>query len=134
MVDMIEQEATLNSPFSFERHKRVFHNYFEVVILEDGTIEYAVPSHQEKLITLACERLHCTRDELSERCPHEYWGDYNVWLAMQAHAICVWDAFAQGVFNVAQLESLGRCKKERLFKGALPDKTGEIWRGFSIHA
>ena len=128
---MIEQEATLNSPFSFERHKRTFQNYFEVVILEDGTIEYAVPSHQEKLIALACERLHCTRDELSERCPYEYYCDYNVWLAMQAHAICVWDAFAQGVFNDAQLESLKRCKKEHLFKGMLPDKTGEIWRGFS---
>ena len=132
MVDGIVQEETLHSPFSFERHKSVFVNYFEVVILEDGTIEYAVPSHQEKLIALACERMGCTREELVAKCPHEYWGDYNLWLAMQANAICVWNCFAQGVFNEAQLATLKRCKRERLFSGALPTKTGEIWRGYQL--
>lgn len=40
--------------FDLEKHKQTYVQYLEVVILEDGTVEYAVPSHQEKLIALAC--------------------------------------------------------------------------------
>ena len=36
--------------FDLEKHKQTYVQYLEVVILEDGTVEYAVPSHQEKLI------------------------------------------------------------------------------------
>ena len=38
--------------FDLEQHKQTYVQYLEVVILEDGTVEYAVPSHQEKLIAL----------------------------------------------------------------------------------
>ena len=38
--------------FDLEKHKQTYVQYLEVVILEDGTVEYAVPSHQEKLIAL----------------------------------------------------------------------------------
>ena len=38
--------------FDLEKHKQTYVQYLEVVILEDGTVEYAVPSHQEKLIEI----------------------------------------------------------------------------------
>lgn len=43
--------------FDLEKHKQTYVQYLEVVILEDGTVEYAVPSHQEKLIALWSIRL-----------------------------------------------------------------------------
>ncbi len=42
--------------FDLEQHKQTYVQYLEVVILEDGTVEYAVPSHQEKLIALSRQK------------------------------------------------------------------------------
>jgi len=55
----------LNSDFDIEQHKKTFIHYLEVVIDGNGKIMYAVPSHQEKLITLAREKLNVTREELN---------------------------------------------------------------------
>lgn len=56
MSDYDLQQKILHSPFSITVHKRTFTNYLEVVITSDGTIMYAVPSHQEMLIYLACKK------------------------------------------------------------------------------
>lgn len=61
------------SDFSVEKHKQTFIHYLEVVIDENGKIMYAVPSHQEKMISLACEKLNVTREELNTICPQEYY-------------------------------------------------------------
>ena len=66
------QEEVLHSAFDIETHKKTFVNYLEVVITPDGTIEYAVPSHQEKLIRIATEKLSVSRQELYDMCPIEY--------------------------------------------------------------
>ncbi len=42
----------LHSAFDLEKHKVTFINYLEVIILENGDIVYAVPSHIEKLIEI----------------------------------------------------------------------------------
>lgn len=55
-------EYSIYSDFDMECHKNTFTNYLEVVIGENGKIMYAVPSHQEKLIKLACEKLNVTRE------------------------------------------------------------------------
>ena len=52
----MDKLKVLHSPFDVKVHKATFVNYLEVVILEDGTVEYAVPSHQEKMIRLGCEK------------------------------------------------------------------------------
>src|SRR5690606_29819 len=65
----MNEQQVLHSPFDMETHKNTFINYLEVVIDADGTIMYAVPSHQEKLIRLACERHGLSRDELNDLCP-----------------------------------------------------------------
>lgn len=42
-----KQYEVLHSPFDLETHKATFVNYFETVILPDGKIEYAIPSHDK---------------------------------------------------------------------------------------
>lgn len=113
---MNEQEV-LHSPFNIETHKKTFINYLEVVILKDGTVEYAVPSHQEKLVALAINKLNITRQELEDMCPQEFYFDYNVWLASLTDTICVWNDFYQGVLNEQQRETLEKLKSENLYIG-----------------
>ena len=46
---MKSQDEILHSPFDMKTHKENFINYLEVIILENGTIEYAIPSHIKNL-------------------------------------------------------------------------------------
>lgn len=112
----MDRFTVLNSPFDIDIHKATFINYLEVVILEDGTIEYAVPSHQEKLIKIACKRLNVTRAELNRMCPRNYWADFITWLCDQSHAIAVWNTFYQGSPNELQMESLYKLQEADLLK------------------
>lgn len=47
--------------FDLQKHKSHFINYLEVIVKPDGEVVYAVPSHQEKLIELACLKLRVNR-------------------------------------------------------------------------
>ena len=49
--------------FDIEKHKQTYINYLEVMILRDGTIVYAVPSHQMKAEQLCCEQLGITQKD-----------------------------------------------------------------------
>lgn len=60
---MTDQEI-LHKPFDLETHKKNFINYFEAVILKDGTVEYAVPSHTEYVYKTMIKNLNITREEL----------------------------------------------------------------------
>lgn len=46
----------LHSPFDIKVHKLTFINYLEVVISPEGVVEYAVPSHSEKLLQVYMEK------------------------------------------------------------------------------
>lgn len=46
------QQEVLHSPFDIETHKQTFVSYLEVVISPEGTVEYAVPSHSDKLVEI----------------------------------------------------------------------------------
>lgn len=83
----------LYSPFDIEQHKQNFVDYLEVVVFPDGHIEYAVPSHQEKLIAVCMEELGITRDELNKRCPKEYYFDFMTWLCNVSHCVSVWNEY-----------------------------------------
>lgn len=107
----------LHSAFDIETHKRTFVNYLEAVILEDGTIEYAVPSHQEKLISLCTEILKVTRQELINLCPPIYYGDFTRWLCEKSNSISVWNDFYIGCANEAQRKSLRLLKENGIYKG-----------------
>ena len=107
--------------FDLEKHKETYINYLEVMIDKDGKIMYAVPSHQEKAIEMACESKGVDRAELSKLCPKEYYFDFLTWLLMQSGAMAVWNEYYQS-YNVtrAQYASLRRLKLAGVYKGALP--------------
>ena len=46
------QQKVLHSPFDIETHKNTFVSYLEVVISPEGEVEYAIPSHSEKLVEI----------------------------------------------------------------------------------
>ena len=107
--------------FDLEKHKETYINYLEVMIDKDGKIMYAVPSHQEKAIEMACESKGVDRAELSKLCPKEFYFDFLTWLLMQSGAMAVWNEYYQS-YNVtrAQYASLRRLKLAGVYKGTLP--------------
>lgn len=56
-----QEEYNVYSKFDIQSHKKTYINYLEVLILEDGAVEYAVPSHQEKVLEIACKKLNKTK-------------------------------------------------------------------------
>lgn len=113
------QQKILRSKFDIETHKKVFVNYLEVVIREDGTVEYAVPSHQEKLIRIAMDRLKVTRQELYNLCPPEYYFDVVKWQCMVSRCVAVWNDFYIGTPNEMQQLALQTLKHHGLYRGKL---------------
>lgn len=113
------QQKILRGKFDIEIHKKTFVNYLEVVIREDGTVEYAVPSHQEKLIRIAMDRLKVSRQELYNLCPPEYYFDVVKWQCMVSRCVAVWDDFYIGMPNEMQQKALQNLKYHELYRGKL---------------
>ena len=57
----MSSEYSIYSPFDPDKHKETYKNYLEVLSLEDGSVVYAIPSHQENAIALARERHSITQ-------------------------------------------------------------------------
>ena len=120
--ETIEAAYGLHSEFDIEKHKATFVDYLEVVIDADGKVMYAVPSHQEKLIALACQKLGITRDELNAKCPREYYFDFLKWLCFTTGAMSVWNDFCEyGNPSVKQIGILRKLKMAGLYKGVIPN-------------
>lgn len=117
----MSDKYNIYSPFDLEKHKQTYVNYLEVLIDEDGTIMYAVPSHQLKAVNLACARLHVTRETLDKMCPRKYYGDYMTWLCMVAKVVFVWDGHCVAVNpTVKQIGALRRLKMAGVYHGRIP--------------
>lgn len=63
------------SEFNLTEHLKRYVNYTEVIIFPDGHIEYAIPSHQEKLISILCNIDHKSRQQVIDETPTEYYFD-----------------------------------------------------------
>lgn len=114
-------EYDIYCPFDAEKHKAKYINYLEVLILENGKVVYAVPSHQEKAIALACEKHGLTRDELVAMCPREYYFDYLKWLLGMAEAMAVWNGHYEAAeVTPKQAVALKKLKLMGIYKGPLP--------------
>ena len=112
----------LRSPFDMETHKKTFINYLEVVIHQDGLVEYASPSHSEKMIAVCCEKLGVTRDELNAMVPVDYYCDMNTWLCMTSGCIAVRNFGYEGTANEKQLEKLKELAQYGLYNGETASK------------
>lgn len=55
-------QEVLHGAFDIELHKKTFIDYLEVVISPEGKIEYAVPSHSEKLL-----QVYMKKNDLADR-------------------------------------------------------------------
>ena len=107
--------------FDADKHKEKYINYLEVVITEDGRIEYAVPSHQEKAISIACNKLKVDRGKLCDMCPPEYYFDFGTWLSEIAKVVFVWNEFClYKNINERQAEALKMLKEKGIYKGTVP--------------
>lgn len=121
----LEEEYNLYSKFDIQKHKENYINYLEVLILESGEVEYAVPSHQDKAVALACKKLNKTKKEIEDMCPREYYCDYLNWLLGITGSISVWGNCAEHfivykTINKKQIATLKKLKKHGLYKGSIP--------------
>lgn len=124
MIDFVRSvhQAALHSPFDIEIHKQLFINYLEVCIHPDGTIAYAVPSHQEYLYMYLMSRLNKTRDEINAMVPKKYYFDMHTWLCKESGCIMVWNEFYHGTANTKQCNALRKLKMHGLYKGAIKNE------------
>lgn len=112
----------LYSDFDIELHSKTFVHYLEVVIDSDGKVMYAVPSHQEKCIALACQKLGVSRDELNRMCPREYYFDFLRWVCKVSGAMAVWEGHCEFWEPTAkQIGTLRRLKMAGLYTGPIPN-------------
>ena len=120
----MNDEYNLQSEFDAEKHKEKYVNYLEVVIDENGTVMYAVPSHQEKVIEIACKKMKVNRQQLEAMCPPEYYLDFGVWLCKVANAVMIWNDFYMcATMNRKQMAAIRKLKLCGLYKGDVPDNT-----------
>lgn len=130
MEQLLEEEGVsetntygLQSEFDIEKHKAHFIDYLEVVILPNGEVQYAVPSHTTKAELLCMEKLGLTREELWKECPPEYMFDYLPWLLSVCGAVSVWNTFyTLGIgkeLTRQQYLTLKELKMHGLFKGTV---------------
>lgn len=113
---------SIYSDFDIEKHKETFDNYLELIINADGTVHYAVPSHQEFLIRKLCKERNLTRDELNNLCPKKYWINFMDWLLDETGCISVWDTFyltPEDGITAKQWTALKQLKEAGLYKGTV---------------
>ena len=112
------------SEFDIDKHKQKYINYLEVVIHPDGKVEYAIPSHQEKLIDICCNKLNISREELSDMCPPEYFFDFVTWLCNTSECISVWTNYIitpnDKPITDKQMQILKKMKDIGIYAGELP--------------
>lgn len=87
-------QKVLHGAFDIKLHKLIFINYLEVVISPEGVVEYAVPSHSEKLLKVYMKKFAISdRGEalrqLSEKC--NVFSGYIETLSKETEYISVWN-------------------------------------------
>lgn len=115
-------EFDIYCDFDIEKHKETYTNYLEVLILENGTIVYAIPSHQMKAEQICCEKLNINKEELLKLCPPMYYFDYLTWLLNTSGAVAVWNDFYRCGYNGLnrkQKAKLKLLKINGLYKGVI---------------
>lgn len=112
------------SEFDINEHNKKYKYYCEVVILSNGKIEYAVPSHQEKCMQVAIKETGKSRALIESECPLEMYADYLTYLENISGCVCVWYDFYIGKPNRFQKVALRRLIENRCvnFKKELCDK------------
>ena len=102
-------EYNLHSKFDYKKHSETYVCYCEVVIMPNGTVYYAVPSHLEFLTNAYCTKYNITREELYNYfCSEEFLSLPYDFLLNKLHAVCVWYNFYEGKPNKKQQRVLNK--------------------------
>lgn len=114
----MSDKYSVYSQFDIDKHCDTFINYLEVIVRHDGTVEYAVPSHTEKLIQVLCELEGLTRQEVIDQCPSEYMFDCNTWLCTRTGCVSVWTEgyIATGELTTKQKHTLSLFVKRGIMR------------------
>lgn len=123
-------QEVLHGPFDIKLHKLTFIDYLEVVISPDGIVEYAVPSHLEKLLKVFMEQEHITDRAEAIRIVEERDTDMDgplIALTKLTGYISVWnEAYTCGMSPTKkQLAALRTLKLNGLYSGSLNDLYAE---------
>lgn len=117
------QQDVLHGPFDIETHKKAFIDYLEVIIRPNGTIEYAIPLHMYKLMSVY-ENGRYSVEQINEMFIHDMMGLSPIeWLCKETGCISVWTNGYVGVANTKQVEALKRLKAEGLYVGKILEVT-----------
>ena len=118
----VEEGYSVYSEFDFDKHKEKYVNYLEVIIDKDGVVHYAVPSHMEKLIKIACQELGVDRDGLNKMVPRKYYCDMLPWLCMVTGAVSVW-TYSIDYHSITEkhYQTLLKLQEMGIYKGLLPE-------------
>lgn len=103
---LTNNEYNLYSPFDVEKHKKTFIDYFEAILMPDGSVQYAVPSHQEKLISIGKKLFGKSRNDFIAMCPTEKHDCYIEWLCDVTGCVALWNSFVVGKPNQLQMNKI----------------------------
>ena len=119
------KQKILHHPFDINVHKQNFVNYLEVIITSDGTVEYAVPSHMQKLAEVYGKSMDDIFEEYQNASNDvkmtmlDMITDPLKWLCAQTGAIAVWTDGYSGEANKAQKNKLKTLKLNGLYRGPI---------------
>lgn len=117
------QQEILHGPFDIETHKKTFIDYLEVIINPDGIVEYAVPSHMYKLMSVF-EGGKYSVEQINEMFIQDMMGLSPIeWLCKKTGCISVWTNGYEGVANEQQIDVLKTLKVEGLYQGKILEVT-----------
>jgi len=112
--------------FDLKKHMEKYINYLEVVVHKDGTVEYAVPSHQEKLVSIGMKKYNMNREDFVNMCPEEMWADYLTWLCNMTECVVVWShGYYHGTSKIS--EEQHKVLKEFIRHGVMANKIATLW-------
>lgn len=117
------QQEILHGPFDIETHKKTFIDYLEVIIKPDGIVEYAVPSHMYKLMSVFEDGRYSV-EQINEMFVQDMMGLSPIeWLCKKTGCISVWTNGYEGVANEQQTDALKKLKAEGLYHGNILEVT-----------
>lgn len=115
-------QEVLHGTFDAELHKRTFIDYLEVVISPEAIVEYAIPSHSEKLLQVYMQKYSIDRETALYNLSLSGIG-YIESLSEATGYISVWnEAYITGCKPTQQqLNKLKTLKIQGLYRGRIDD-------------
>ncbi len=108
-------QEVLHGAFDAELHKRTFIDYLEVVISPEGIVEYAIPSHSEKLLQVYMQKYSIDRGTALRNLASKNNG-YIENLSEATGYISVWnEAYITGCKPTQKLQGLYRGRIDDIY-------------------